>query len=93
MTETSFNEAKSFSPNTANFPYEDFILDNKVNVDFNEILANFYKRTKLKLLAIFEQQSMAKMEVSDHLSEIFNQVSIFKKALSSIKGQLFEKRA
>lgn len=70
-----------------------FILDNKVNVDFNEILANFYKRTKLKLLAIFEQQSMAKMEVSDHLSEIFNQVSIFKKALSSIKGQLFEKRA
>jgi len=30
MTETSFNEAKSFSPNTANFPYEDFILDNKL---------------------------------------------------------------
>ena len=32
MTETSFNEAKSFSPNTANFPYEDFILDNKLSI-------------------------------------------------------------
>ena len=70
-----------------------FILDNKVDMDFNEILANFYKRTKLKLIAIFEQQCMAKMEVSDHLSEIFNQVSIFKKSLASIKGELFEKRA
>ena len=69
MALTSFDEAKSFSPRTANLPYLDFILDN------NSITLSLSK-------GVAEKRSPPKITISTF--SLFNEVTIFFNLVTSL---------